>query len=168
MTGKSDPVSLKVLAAVVQPPKGYARESLRKYNAFTPLNHLVDAVPPESETARQFNDLAKLIASGQATPEQIEQARQWLVQWRDNDAKLQPQLLKSDITAELVPVSHTLAQAATMGLQALDSLQNHRAVSSDLQQQNLAWLKKAEKPQAVVLDMVVPSVELLVQAAKTQ
>jgi hexosaminidase len=168
MTGESDPVSLKVLAAVVQPPKGYARESLRKYNAFTPLNHLVDAVPPESETARRFNDLAKLIASGQATPEQIEQARQWLVLWRDNDAKLQPQLLKSDITAELVPVSHTLAQAATMGLQALDSLQNHRVVSSDLQQQNLAWLKKAEKPQAVVLDMVVPSIELLVQATKTQ
>ena len=168
MSGESDPVALKVLASVVQPPKGYERESLRKYNAFTPLNHLVDAVPPESETARQFNELAKQIAAGQATPEQWQQAREWLTLWRDNDAKLQPTLTKSDLTVELVPVSHSLAQAATMGLQALDALQNHRVVSADLQQQNLAWLKTAAKPQAVVVDMVVPSVELLVQATKTQ
>ncbi|HEY5255821.1 MAG TPA: family 20 glycosylhydrolase [Acidobacteriaceae bacterium] len=168
MSGESDPVALKVLASVVQPPKGYERESLRKYNAFTPLNHLVDAVAPESETARQFNELAKQIAAGQATPEQWQQAREWLTLWRDNDAKLQPTLTKSDLTVELVPVSHSLAQAATMGLQALDALQNHRVVSADLQQQNLAWLKTAAKPQAVVVDMVVPSVELLVQAAKTQ
>jgi hexosaminidase len=168
MSGESDPVALKVLASVVQPPRGYERESLRKYNAFTPLNHLVDAVPPESETARQFNELAKQIAGGQATPEQWQQAREWLTLWRDNDAKLQPTLTQSDLTVELVPVSHTLAQAATIGLQALDALQNHRALSADLQQQNLACLKTAAKPQAVVVDMVVPSVELLVRATKTQ
>ena len=168
MTGESDPVALKVLAAVVQPPLDYQREDLRKYNAFTPLNHLVDAVAPESETARQFNDLAKQIASGQATPEQWQQARGWLVLWRDNDTKLQPTLVKSDLTVELIPVSHTLANAATMGLQALDALQNHRVVSADLRQQNLAWLKTAAKPQAALVDMVVPSVELLVEATKTQ
>jgi hexosaminidase len=77
-------------------------------------------------------------------------------------------LAKSELTEELVPVSHTLAQAATMGLQALEDLQNHRVVSAGMRQQNLAWLKTAAKPQAVVVDMVVPSVELLVQAAKTQ
>ena len=168
MSGEADPVALKVLAAVVQPPKGYERESLGKYNAFTPLNHLVDAVPPESETARQFNELAKLVASGRATPEQWQQAREWLTLWRDNDAKLQPTLAKSDITMELIPVSHTLAQAAAVGLQALDALQNHRVISADLRQQNLAWLKTAAKPRAVVVDMVVPSVELLVEATKTQ
>ncbi|MHB1936021.1 MAG: family 20 glycosylhydrolase [Acidobacteriaceae bacterium] len=168
MTGESDPAPLKVLAAVVQPPLGYERESLRKYNAFTPLNRLVDAVPPESETARQFNDLAKLIASGKATPEQFDQAKTWLVLWRDNDAKLQPLLVKSDLTVDLVPVSRSLAQVATMGLQALDDLQNNRVVGADTRQQNLASLKIAEKPQAVVVDMVVPSVELLVQATKAQ
>jgi hexosaminidase len=61
-----------------------------------------------------------------------------------------------------------LAEAATLGLQALDALQNHRVVNADTRQQNLAWLKTAEKPQAVVVDMVVPSVELLVQATRTQ
>jgi hexosaminidase len=168
MTGESDPAALKVLASVVQPPQGYERESLRSYNSFTPLNRLVDAVPPESETARKFNDLAKVIASGKATPEQWQQARQWLTLWRDNDAKLQPLLGNSDLTADLVPVSRTLAQVATLGLQALDDLENNRTVSADTRQQNLSLLKTAKKPQAVVVDMVVPSVELLVQATKSQ
>jgi hexosaminidase len=168
MTGESDPVPLKVLAAVVQPPMGYERESLRSYNSFTPLNRLVDAVSPESETARKFNDLAKLIASGKATPEQWQQVKQWLILWRDNDATLQPLLVKSDLTVELAPVSRTLAQVATLGLQALDNLENNRAISADTQQQDLALLKTAGKPQAVVIDMVVPSIELLVQATKTQ
>ncbi len=168
MTGESDPVPLKVLAAVVQPPLGYERESLAKYNTFTPLNRLADAVPPESETARKFNDLARQIAFGKATPEQFQQAKQWLILWRDNDAKLQPLLVKSDLTADLAPVSHILAQVATVGLQALDDLENNRVVSADKRQQNLASLKIAEKPQAVVVDMVVPSVELLVEATKTQ
>jgi hexosaminidase len=52
MSGDSDPESLKVLAAVVQPPFGYMRGGLRNYQSFTPLNRLADAVPPESETAR--------------------------------------------------------------------------------------------------------------------
>jgi hexosaminidase len=171
MSGDAHTVPLKVLAAVMQPPVGYKRYDLEggpSYTTFTPLNRLIDAVSPESETARQFNDLAKQIASGQATPEQWQQAREWLTLWRDNDAKLQPLLARSDLTVELVPVSHTLAQAATMGLQALDDLQNHRVVSTDVQQQNLAWLKAAANPQAVLVDMVVPSVELLVQATKTQ
>ncbi|MGB7546303.1 MAG: family 20 glycosylhydrolase [Terracidiphilus sp.] len=168
MSGESDSKSLQVLAAVVQPPEGYAREELRDYNSSTPLNRLVDAVPPESETARNFNNLAKLIAAGKASPQQWQQARDWLVLWRDNDAKLQPLLERSDLMAELVPVSHTLSQVAAIGLQALDDLENHRAAGAAALQENLQLLKDAEKPQAVLRDMVAPSAELLVQAVGAQ
>jgi len=37
-------------------------------------------------------------------------------------------------------------------------------VSADERDKNLQLLKAAEKPQAVLLDMVAPSVELLVEA----
>ncbi len=171
MSGDLNPVPLQVLTAVVKPPVGYKRYDLEdgpSYTTFTPLNRLVDAVSPESETARQFNELAKLIASGHETPEQWRQARQWLTLWRDNDARLQPLLAQSKITEELVPLSHGLNQVAVIGLQALDDLENNRAMDANTRQQNLASLKIAEKPQAVLVDMVVPSVELLVEATKTQ
>ena len=171
MSGDPNPVPLQVLASVMQPPVGYKRYDLEdgpSYTTFTPLNRLVDAVSPESETARQFNELAKLIASGQATPEQWRQAREWLTLWRDNDAKLQPMLVQSSVTEELVPLSQGLNQVAVIGLQALDDLENNRAVDANTRSQNLSVLKTAAQPQAVLVDMVVPSVELLVEATKTQ
>ena len=88
MSGESDPEPLKVLAAVVQPPRLYQRQELRTFTDFTPLNRLDDAVPPESDTAREFNNIAKRISSGKASPEEWRRAREWLVLWRDNDAKL--------------------------------------------------------------------------------
>jgi hexosaminidase len=168
MSGEPDPVPLKVLAAVVQPPRLYERQQLRTFTDSTPLNHLDDAVPPESDTAREFNEIAKRIALGKADTQEWQQARQWLVLWRDNDANLQPLLARSYLTQELASVSHNLSRVAEIGLQALDDLHENRIVSADLRQRNIEFLKSSGKPQAVLLLMVAPSVELLVQATRTQ
>ena len=162
------PEPVQVLAAVVQPPKGYSRGGMREYHPFTPLNRLVDAVPPESKTARKFNGLVKQIVAGKATPEQWKEARKWLTLWRDNDAKLQPLLSQSDLTAELVPVSRALSEAAAVGLQAIDDLENHRVVNQETLQKETQTLEAAAKPQAVLLDMVVPGVEEIVKATGSQ
>jgi hexosaminidase len=164
MSGALDPKPLRVLAAVVQPPEGYVRGDLKVYTTSSPLNRLVDAVPPESDLGREFNDLAKLIAAGKASPEQWQQAGNWLILWRDNYAKLQPLLERSELTLELVPVSHTLSKVAALGLQALNDLQNHRTTDAATLKKKTDILDAAAKPQAVLLDMVAPSVTLLVQA----
>ncbi len=168
MSGESDPVALRVLAAVVQPPRMYDRQQLRSFTDFTPLNRLDDAVPPESDTAREFNEIAKRIALGQAAPKDWQQARQWLILWRDNDAKLQPLLARSYLTQDLAPVSRNLSQVAEIGLHALDDLHENRLVSPDARQRTVEILKSAGKPHAVLLLMVAPSVELLVEATRTQ
>jgi hexosaminidase len=168
MSGEPNPAPLKVLAAVVQPPRLYERQQLRTFTDFTPLNHLDDAVPPESDTAREFNQIAKRIASGKASAQEWQKAREWLVLWRDNDAKLQPLLVRSYLTHELIPLSRNLSQVAEIGLQALNDLQQNRVVSTDSRQRSIEFLKISEKPKAVLLLMVAPSVELLVEATKTQ
>jgi hexosaminidase len=168
MSGDPDPVPLKVLAAVVQPPRLYERQQLRTFTDSTPLNHLDDAVPPESDTAREFSEIAKRIALGKATPQEWQQARQWLLLWRDNDAKLQPLLGRSYLTRDLAPVSRNLSQVAEIGLQTLDDLQENRLVNADMRQRNIEFLKSSGKPQAVLLLMVAPSVEVLVQATRTK
>ncbi len=171
MSRDPDPVPLKVFAAVVGPPTGYKRYRLEggpSYTTSTPLNRLIDVVPPESERARKFHNLAQQIVAGTATAEQRQQARQWLTVWRDNDTKLQPLLVQSELTQELVPLSHDLNQVATIGLQALDDLENNRSVTAQDRQHNLDLLQSAEQPQAILLDMVAPSVELLVQATRTE
>jgi hexosaminidase len=168
MSGQADPKYLAVLAGVVQPPVGYQREELKKYDWYSPLNHLVDAVPPESEMARKFKNLVAAIVAGNATADQLQKAKEWLTLWRDNDAKLEPSLKNSDITAELAPVSQTLAQVSTIGLRALNDLENHHVADAGITQGDTQTLKTAEKPQAVLRDMVVEPVEMLVQAAGAQ
>ena len=120
MSGQADPKYLAVLASVVQPPVGYQREELKKYDWHSPLNHLVDAVPPESEMAHKFKNLVSAIVAGNASPEQFQKAKEWLTVWRDNDARLEPSLNRSEITAELTPVSETLSKVSTIGLRALE------------------------------------------------
>lgn len=166
MTGDPNPVALRVLADVVQPPQGYERQQLRNFGDFTPLNHLDDAVPPESETARIFGDMVKRIVSGNASPQDWQQARQWLQLWRGNDAKLQPLLTRSFLTRDLAPVSHNLAQVGAIGLEALDDLQKNRMIDPETRSQNLNFLDEAAKPHAVLLLMVAPPVNALVEATK--
>jgi hexosaminidase len=168
LSGYDDPAALQVLASVVQPPRDYTREGLKPYDAFSPLNRLVDTVPPESDKAREFNELSAKIATGKPDPEDWQKGRQWLVLWRDNDAALQPSLAKSELTAELVPLSHNLAQSATIGLLALDALQNNQPVNAETQKQQLSQLKELEKPEAILLNKIIPGVEILVHATRTQ
>jgi hexosaminidase len=68
----------------------------------------------------------------------------------------------------LAPVSRNLSRVAEIGLQALDDLHEDRLVSADLRQQSIEFLKSSGKPQAVLLLMVAPPVELLVQATRTK
>jgi hypothetical protein len=80
-------------------------------------------------------------------------------------AKLEPSLAKSDLTAELVPVSQSLHQVAEIGLQALDALK--QGSLSRRMFRNRIWRPAgAEKPQAALLLMVAPSVELLVKSGE--
>lgn len=161
-----DVSSLGVLASVVEPPQGYTREGLKPYTSLTPLNLLVDAVPPESDQARAFREMAARIAEGSATPADHKQAREWLTSWRDNDSALQPTLSGSALAAELVPVSQGLHESSVIGLAALDAIEKNAPLSASEQSQQLATLKALEAPQAVLVIATVPGVEALVHAAK--
>jgi hexosaminidase len=168
MTGGADIGPLRVLGDVMQPPPLYTRRHMREYDSFTPLDHLVDAIPPESDTARHFMNLVDTLVSGRPTPQDWSQAEQWLTLWRDNDQKLQPLLMKSSLTRELRPVSTTLHQVAETGLEALSYLKQNRTAPADWRARQLAFLGQAAQPQAVLIDMVVPAVRKLVAATATQ
>lgn len=162
--GEVMPHALQVLAGAVQPPLGYSRGGMKEYHTWTALNRFVDAIEPESEAARRFGAVAGLIAQGKATAGDWQEARQWLVVWRDNDAQLEPLLGGSDLTAELKPLSQSLREVATIGLAALDDLENHRVADAAGFAQKMQTVKDAEKPQAEVLDKVAPAVLLLLEA----
>ncbi len=166
IAGTNDIAALQVLADVLEPVKDYTREETAPAPATSasPLNRVVDAVRPESGTARQFADAVNELL-GAAKPGSEARVRNLLSRWRDNQVELQPQFEKSLLLKEVAPVSQSLSALGAAGLAALDYLDRGEPAPAAWVAAQLALVEQAEKPQAQLLIMVAPSVGKLVRAS---
>jgi hexosaminidase len=168
MAGPADTTALRVLADVVEPVKDYNRWSEEKgpIDFHAPLNRLIDAAYPESDTARQFSDLVETFAKSGYKDEAAEaQIRTWLSLWRNNDMKLHPLLEQSSLLHEDVPISQNLAMLAAAGLQALDYLDKGQPEPELWKTQQMAIVDQSKNPVAGLLLQVTLPVEELIEAA---
>jgi hexosaminidase len=171
LSGPSEPTPLSVLADAVEPVKGYARsEANEKANisatSSAPLNHLIDAVPPESDLGRNFLGAVNAFVASQFKDAAIEsQIRAQLTTWRDNDARLEPAITSSYLLKEVAPLSQNLSALGTAGLQALDYIDKGEAAPDAWKTQQLAMIAQATIPQANLLLMPAPAVQILIQAS---
>ena len=81
MAGAADITALRNLADVVEPVKDYNRWSDAKgpIDFHAPLTRMIDAVIPESDTARHFSDLVQtFVQSGYKDQAAEAQIRMWL------------------------------------------------------------------------------------------
>jgi hexosaminidase len=155
------PGLLETLAMTVEPVKEYDREKTQVYDVEAPLNHLVDAVPPESNPARYINELAqRAVHDPSACPE----LRTVFLRWRDNDARLEPYLATSMLRKPLVPLSQNLAVLGGLGLDALDAIEAARPITSELRQEQLAKIEECAASHAELFLVVAPAVRVLVEA----
>ncbi len=170
IAGMDDIAGLKALADVLEPVKDYTREETASAPATSasPLNRVVDAVRPESATARQFAEAVNELVGGAAKPGSEARVRNLLNRWRDNQVELQPQFEKSLLLKEVSPVSQSLSALGAAGLAALDYLDRGEAAPAAWVAAQLALVEQAKKAQTQLLIMVAPSVEKLVQASAGQ
>ena len=130
-----------------------------------PLNHMIDAVSPESDAARHFRDQVQAyIQSGYKDQAAEAQVRTLLTTWRDNDMKLHPLLQRSFLLLEVTPLSQDLSALGAAGLQALDYLDKSEPVPESWRAQQLALIERARTPRADLLLMVVAPVQQLIEA----
>jgi hexosaminidase len=168
MAGDGDMTALRVLADVVEPVKDYNRWSDEKgpIDFHSPLTRMIDAVYPESDTARFFANLVQAYAaSGYKDQDAEKQIRMWLVLWSNNDSHLHPLLETSSLLQENAPQSANLSGVASAGLQALDYLDKSQPAPDSWKTQQLALIEQAKKPSADMLLMIVAPVQQLVEAS---
>ena len=170
IAGSNDISTLRTFTDVVEPVKDYTREEIATVEAtsLSPLNRVVDAARPESDTARHFADLVDALIAGQADPSAKQEVRTLLIRWRDNQSNLQALGTQSFLLTEIIPLAQDLSAVATTGLQALDYLDRGERASDDWATQQFAVLAEAQKPKAQLLLMVAPSVQKLVEASSGQ
>jgi hexosaminidase len=158
--------ALRTLADVVEPVKDYTREQTAEPTNATPLNRLVDAVPPESDTARRFSELVdQFITGGCHEAESEARLRVQLSLWRDNDAKLQPLVQRSFLVKEGAQTSQDLSALGTAGLAALDFIAKGGGAPDAWKAPQLAAIQQTQKQKAQLLLMPAPAVQKLIEAA---
>jgi hexosaminidase len=168
MAGPADITALRVLADVVEPVKDYNRwdDSKGPIDFHAPLTRLIDAVYPESATARRFANLVQtFLASGARDQAAEKQIREGLATWRDNDVQLHALLEQSFLLEEDAPLSQDLSTLGEAGLEALDFLDKSQSAPDDWKARQLNFLDQARKPRAGLLLMPVAPVQQLVEAS---
>ena len=170
IAGSNDISALRTLTDVLEPVKDYTREEIAAVEAtsLAPLNRVVDAARPESETARHFSELVNALIAGQADANAKQEIAMWLSRWRDNQANLQSLESQSFLLKEIVPLSQDLSAVAVTGLQALDYVNRGERAPDSWTAEQFALLQEAEKPKAQLLLMVAPAVRELVEASSGQ
>jgi len=167
IAGNDDIKALRVLADVAEPVKDYTREELAAVPATSldPLDRPVDAVRPESASARRFAQIVDAFVSNHAESGNDAEIKQWLTRWRNNSGELQGDGQQSFLMHEVVPLSQSLSALGAIGLQALDYLEQGTRPPDAWKANQLARIVQAEKPQAQLLLPISPSIKKLVEAA---
>jgi hexosaminidase len=156
--------AVRTLADVVEPVKGYARNRARKYTSLTPLNRMVDAARPESDTAREFANLVDRGLGGDKAA--MERVREQLAVWRGNDARLAPAYGGSFLLAEVAPVSQDISALGAAGLEALDYIAARKHAPRQWLERQEALIGRVKQPRAELLIMIAAPIEKLLNAAK--
>ncbi|MGH9584440.1 MAG: family 20 glycosylhydrolase, partial [Bryobacteraceae bacterium] len=157
--------ALDAFASVLEPVKGYSRHAER-YTSFTPLNRLVDSIPPESKAARQFRDAVDVYLASPAGPRNDDGLRKQLAGWSVAVQAVRPMLQANSLLTEDIPVADALADLCDIGQQALSYLDHGASAKPGPQwkQQAEASVQKDAIHQADMLIRIAPGIEKLVEA----
>ncbi|HEY3929838.1 MAG TPA: family 20 glycosylhydrolase [Candidatus Koribacter sp.] len=170
LVDSKDIKAIKTLADVTQAPPEYRREELHvaatghDFTSLDAYNRLVDATHPESMLAVKFNAMVDDLLAKRSSAAEVEQIRQLLTSWRDNDANLRQQIQASFLLREDGPLSANLASVGAIGVQALEYLEHRSKPPRNWADQQLAAITAARQPQAELLIAILPAVEKLVRA----
>lgn len=155
-----DTAALEVLLGAIEPVKVYNRGRLRKHTQFSPLTRMVDVAWPDAGPAREFRwSVERLTESRFSDAEDLHRAEAMLETWRDNDAVLEPMLAALPGLTEMLPMSKTLTEVATIGLEALGVAGTKKAATRGWVDDRLAQLDGARQThgqtELVIIDPVV-------------
>jgi len=109
--------ALKTFASALEPVKGYERHRAH-YGASSSFNRLVDAIPPESNAAREFRDAVDRYL-GAPDPAGAAGLQAKLKSWSDAVSKVRPLLVSNSLLNEDLPVADDLAELCRLGSEAL-------------------------------------------------
>jgi len=139
---------LRILADACEAQGLGTRSRAMKYTSLTPLNRLVDAARPESESVRALEQAASKL--------DFAQLREQFARWAGNDARFEALAVDNELLGEIKPLSQDLSALGSVGLRILTYLESHRPAPK-------YWLSKQEHELA---RMIKPRNEVVLAAVR--
>ncbi len=150
--------------SILEPVKGYARHAER-YTSSTPLNRLVDSIPPESNAARDFQDMVdRYLAS--KDPRDRETLRKQLALWLEDVAAVRPILQSNANLTENLAVADAVVVLCNAAQEALSytSGGSTATVPANWTERNLTAVRNAAERKGDILIAIAPAIQKLVDA----
>lgn len=140
LAGENDITPVKIFAELLEPAHYYHRQheksAYETYSKTDPLNRLVDALPVENETLRQFNQRLEYWLKNPQNNADYVALRTQLQRWADNRHRLQPLLIRHPEWQSLADkadvVVHTGLQLLELRLTSATLAQTERKKVMDL------------------------------------
>jgi hexosaminidase len=158
----ADTGPLRVFASALEPVKGYERHR-NHYGASSSFDRLVDAIPPESDVAREFRNAVDRYLSA-SSPAEAGQLRKQLDAWSGNAADIRPLLESNSLLIEDLPVADGLTALCKVGDEALTYAK--AAAPADWKQKAVTVLKEANTHHASLLIAIGPAIQKLVDGVR--
>ncbi len=164
---RSDDIGpLRTLVSVIEPVKEYRRYQMRPQTMLSPLTGVIDATPPDSETARRFSFMVReFLNDGPRFQLYRAELTQMLSEWQTAGAALGPTIDRSPALREVKPLAHSLSQLGETGLEAVTYLKFGMPPPREWRETSLAKVDEAAKPVAALEFVVIGGVKQLINTA---
>jgi hexosaminidase len=158
---------LDLFASLLEPVKGYARHAER-YNIFTPFNRLVDAIPPESNAAREFRAAVDRYLALPKDQRNSAALRNQLAAWSANVHQVRPMLQANSLLTENIEAADALAALCRAGQDSLSYLDGGAAnlAPADWKQRTQSAVDDASKRKGDILIPISPGIQKLIDAVQ--
>jgi hexosaminidase len=166
LAGSRDIAPLHTLVAVVEPLKGYTRNTNGTlYKTHSPFTLFADAATADAPDARRFRGLVQAYLQGNDLSARAE-IIQWLEKWKANHALMQPLIAQSPALREIEALSQNLSAIAELGLDAIQQQPDRKAYARAFNYKHaLKQLEKAREQGGRTELQVVDAIEALVKAS---
>jgi hexosaminidase len=165
LAGSQSSQPLDRFVAILEPVKGYARHA-EKYSSSTPLNRLVDSIPPESNAAREFRNAVDQYLALPKEQRNSELLRRQLTAWQENSKLVRPMLQSNTMLTENVPVADAVDSLCSVGGDAFSYLDatGTATIPPDWKSQSAAKIQDASQRKGDLLVQIAPAIQKLVDA----
>ena len=170
LAGTTQIDSLQVLASVLEPVNFDTRASWSESHGITtltPLDHLIDALPPDPPSRHAFEELVSTYLQDPAAHPDQEAALIGMFQsWIATEPQLTQLMADSPLLAQAMPRAQQLTQLGAIGTEAITYLSSGTPAPAGWKAQQQAILDNAAEPVALVQFTVLKPLRDLVNEVK--